>query len=204
MPSPNGWRSPAASRNTWSRTRTRSVLKRYIAKPEYAASRAENEADLAKVEAAIGAGEAMALVSGERGAAAHPPAPVARAHGPRIAAVIDRGCFSSCMNFLQQVRALDDSVVLGEATIGYSPFGEISPVPLPSGQGTLYIPTALFKTAQATRAPFVPAIPYAGNMADDAALEPWVATTLDKLDRLDAGQAAAGADTSQAGGAARR
>lgn len=160
---------------------TAALLKHYIARPEFAASKAEMTADLAKVEAAMRAGEKMALVKGEPGAADYPVALAKRPHGPRIAAVIDRNCFSSCMNFLQQIRAIDDSVVLGEATIGYSPFGEISAVPLPSGQGTLSIPTALFKSSQPTRAPFVPDMPYAGNMADDAALQRWVAATLDKL-----------------------
>jgi hypothetical protein len=159
---------------------TAALLKHYIARPEFAASKTEMTADLAKVEAATRAGEKMALVKGERGAAAQPIALAKRPHGPRIAAVIDRNCFSSCMNFLQQIRAIDDSVVLGEATIGYSPFGEISAVPLPSGQGTLFIPTAQFKSSQPTRAPFVPDMPYLGNMADDAALQRWIATTLHK------------------------
>ena len=157
------------------------LLKHYIAAPEFASSREETKADLAKVEAAMRAGEKLALVSGEPGAAARPLVQVARPAGPRIAAVIDRNCFSSCMYFLQRIRAIDDSGVLGEATIGYSPFGEISEVALPSGQGKLYIPTALFKTAQGTRQPFVPDLAYAGNMADDAALQRWIGATLDKL-----------------------
>jgi len=157
------------------------VLKRYIAAPEFAASKAENEADLAKVEAAIARGEKLALVSGEAGAAARPVALLARPHGPRIAALIDRNCFSSCMNFLQQIHTIADSVVLGEATIGYSPFGETMVAPLPSGQGRLFIPTALYKTTQPTRAPFLPDVPYTGDMADDALLTRWVGATLDKL-----------------------
>jgi hypothetical protein len=153
------------------------VLKRYIAAPEFASSKAENEEDLAKVEAAMRAGEKMALVSGTAGASTMPVlAP--RPHGPRIAAVIDRDCFSSCMNFLQRLRAMGDTVVLGEATKGYSPFGEIARHELPSGRGALYIPSALFRTAEATREPFLPDYPYDGNMADDEALQKWVATTL--------------------------
>jgi hypothetical protein len=157
------------------------VLKRYIASPEFAASREDNIADLAKVEAAIRAGQKLALVSGEPGAAERPVPALVRPHGPRIAALIDRNCFSSCMNFVQQIRTIADSVVLGEATIGYSPYGETSVVPLPSGQGSLYIPTALFKTTQATRAPFLPDVAYTGNMADDAALARWVGATLDRI-----------------------
>jgi hypothetical protein len=159
---------------------TASLLKHYIAAPEYAASKAESEIALASIEAAMRAGQKMALVEGKPGAGADPVL-VPRPHGPRLAAVIDRNCFSSCMNFLQQLRAAGDTVVLGEATIGYSPFGEINRHPLPSGRGALFIPSALFETATATREPFVPDYPFAGSMADEPALQDWVNTTLDRI-----------------------
>jgi hypothetical protein len=154
------------------------LLKHYIAAPEFAASKAESELDLAKVEAAMRAGHKMAQVEGK------PDTEAAlfvarRPHGPRIAAVIDRNCFSSCMNFLQQLQAMGDTVVLGEATIGYSPFGEIARHELPSGRGAIYIPSAIYKTAQATREPFVPDYAFGGSMADDDALQKWVNATLD-------------------------
>jgi hypothetical protein len=159
---------------------TASLLKHYIAAPEYAASKAESETALASIEAAMRAGQKMALVEGKPGAGADPVlAP--RPRGPRLAAVIDRNCFSSCMNFLQQLRAAGDTVVLGEATIGYSPFGEINRHPLPSGRGALFIPSALFATATATREPFVPDYPFAGSMTDEQALQNWVNTTLDRI-----------------------
>jgi hypothetical protein len=49
---------------------------------------------------------------------------------------------------------------------------------LPSGRGAIYIPSAIFKTAQATREPFVPDYHFAGSMTDDAALQKWVDATL--------------------------
>ena len=159
---------------------TVAMLKRYIAMPEYAASKAESEAALAKVEAAMRAGQKMALVDGKDGGTVDPVV-APRPHGPRIAAVIDRRCFSSCMNFLQQLRAAGDTVVLGEPTNGYSPFGEINRHALPSGRGALVIPSAWFKTATATREPFVPDYPFAGSMADEEALQKWVNTTLDRI-----------------------
>jgi hypothetical protein len=154
------------------------VLKRYIAAPEFASSKVENEADLAKVEAAMRAGDRMALVAGKADAVAAPFI-VPRPHGPRIAAVIDRDCFSSCMNFLQQLKSMEGTVVLGEPTLGYSPFGETARHDLPSGRGALFIPSALFKTAEATREPFVPDYPFDGSMADGEALQKWVNATLD-------------------------
>jgi hypothetical protein len=159
---------------------TADLLKRYIAAPEFAASKADSESDLARVEAAMRAGDKMALVFGKADAAAEPVV-LRRPHGPRAAAVIDRNCFSSCMNFLQQLLAMGDTVVLGEPTLGYSPFGEINIIALPSGHGALRIPSAIFTTAQATREPFVPDYPFGGNMADGEAVRQWVNTTLDGI-----------------------
>lgn len=100
----------------------------------------------------------------------------ARQHpaGPRMVALIDRGCFSSCMGFLQMLSAAQDTLVLGEATLGYSPYGEITPVPLPSGHGSLSLPSAFFGSDQAPQQPFVPAIAYPGRMAETAAVQAWV------------------------------
>lgn len=160
---------------------TVALLQHYAAKPEFAASKDEFAADLAKVREAMRAGRRMAQVSGAPPASDAPPAPfvVKRPRGPRLAAVIDRNCFSSCMNFVQQLQATGDAVLLGEATIGYSPLGEIARTDLPSGRGALYIPSALYVTAQATREPFMPDYPYAGRMGDDDALAAWVGRTLD-------------------------
>jgi hypothetical protein len=159
---------------------TVALMKRYIADEAYAHSRAGFERDLARIEAALHAGQKMALVDGDPAQDVKSfTAP--RPHGPRIAALIDRYCFSSCMNFLQQLRAAGDTVVLGEPTIGYSPFGEINRHPLPSGRGALRIPSALFRTATATREPFVPDVVYKGNMTDDDALQKWVRAQLDGI-----------------------
>ena len=158
-------------------------LKRNMGMPEFADSKESNGRDLVKVEAALRAGQKLALVDGDADAQALTAQTWPRPHGPRIAAVIDRTCFSSCMSFLLYLRAAGDTVVLGEPTAGYSPFGEITGLDLPSGHGQVGFPTAWFKSTQGTREPFNPDIPYPGNMADDAALMKWVNTTLDRLQR---------------------
>jgi hypothetical protein len=104
-----------------------------------------------------------------------------RPGGPRIAAVINRNCFSSCMQFLQQLQAIGDTVVLGESTWGYSPYGEINRFDLPSGKGALGIPSALYASLHATREPFVPDLAHPGNLADDAAVMKWVTDILARL-----------------------
>jgi hypothetical protein len=160
---------------------TVALLKHYISDPVFSASKADMESNLAKVEAAIRAGDKVAKVAGNANTDLLAASSSARPHGPRIAAVIDRGCFSSCMNFLQQLKAIDDTVVLGEPTLGYSPFGEIARFDLPSGRGSVRLPSALFRTTQATREPFAPDFPFTGNLADDEALARWVNSTLGKL-----------------------
>lgn len=159
------------------------LYQRYASLPEYAASKSASEEVLHKLEAAVRSGEKMAQVnSGTREQAAALAAQVRqRPGGPRIAAVIDRRCFSSCMNFVQQISSIADTVVLGEPTLGYSPYGEINRFDLPSGNGSITIPAAIYMAFQATREPFVPDLPYAGNMADEPALMNWVAATLTKL-----------------------
>jgi hypothetical protein len=159
------------------------LYQRFATLPEYAASRGEFEQALTQLKKALGAGERMAQLEAttQSDSEANLARVRVRPRGPRIAAVIDRGCFSSCMNFLQQISAIGDTVVLGEPTLGYSPYGEINRFDLPSGNGAIYVPSAVYSSFQATREPFVPDIPYAGNLADDDALMTWVDKTLSGL-----------------------
>jgi len=156
------------------------LLQRYASLPQFASAKPMLDDSIAKMQAALERGEPMARVEeiSKEEADALAAAVRRRPSGPRIAAVIDRGCFSSCMNFLQQISAIADTVVLGEPTIGYSPYGEIGPYKLPSGNGVITLPSAIFAGAQATREPFVPSRRYHGDMADEAALKAWVKTTL--------------------------
>lgn len=162
---------------------TVAVYRRYIDAPEFAASKAEMEGIVQQLQAAIRNGQKMADVEGGTREKALALAATLRKRpgGPRIAAIINRGCFSSCMNFVQQIGTIGDTVLLGEPTLGYSPYGEIDRVDLPSGHGTISLPSAIYVSLQATRAPFVPALPYPGNLADEKALMQWVATTLKQL-----------------------
>jgi hypothetical protein len=162
---------------------TIALLEGYMKASEFADATDEFAQELAAVRAAMSAGRKLAQVSGPAALpdAPLPPLDVPRTRGPRLAAIIDRNCFSSCMNFVQQIQATGDAVLLGEPTLGYSPYGEIARIDLPSGHGSLRVPSALFNTAQATREPFVPDYPYAGSMADDAALAAWVGRMLESI-----------------------
>ncbi len=156
------------------------LYRRYASLEQFASSKPEFERMIPKLEASMAKGEPLARVDyASREVAAALAAKVRRRPGgPRVAAVIDRGCFSSCMNFVQQISSMSDTVILGEPTIGYSPYGEIGPYKLPSGRGTIMVPSAVYTAFQATREPFVPTVRYNGNMADDDKLMAWVNATL--------------------------
>ena len=160
------------------------LYRRYASLPEFIASRSAIEKDLHAIEAAHGAGRTMAQVDGMtlEQALAEAAQLRTRPHGsPRIAALIDRGCFSSCMNLVQQISAIGDTVILGEPTLGYSAYGEINSFSLPSGHGSINVPSAVYTAFQAPREPFMPAIAYAGNMADDEAVMKWVDKALSSM-----------------------
>ena len=154
--------------------------RQYASKKEFAASKAEFDGVILKLETSLANGEALARVeyTSKEDAAALAAKVRRRPGGPRVAAVIDRGCFSSCMNFVQQISSMADTVLLGEPTVGYSPYGEIGQYKLPGGQGAIYVPSAIYTAFQATREPFVPTLRYDGNMADDEQLMKWVDATL--------------------------
>ena len=173
--------------NNWARRRpiapaTAALFRQFAEAPENTAYREDFLKIAHRVDTAVKQGAPMAVVedSTEADNLALGAKVRQRPGGPRLAAIIDRNCFSSCMNFLQQLRAIGDTVVLGEPTKGYSPYGEIGAFDLPSGNGVLAIASALYDSRQATREPFVPDLAYRGNLADDAALTKWVAATLAK------------------------
>lgn len=149
------------------------LLQDYAANPAFASYKAEMNAAADKLTQAKQAGEKTGLVSGSKNLSL-PATTATQPAGPRLAALIDHHCFSSCMNFLQQLKAIPDTVVLGESTLGYSPYGEIMPVALPGGRGTLYVPTAFFTVKEAAREPFVPDYLYSGDLRDDAAIGKWI------------------------------
>ena len=157
--------------------------RQYAGKKEFAASKEAFEGAILKLEASLARGEPLARVddTSKADAAALAAKVRRRPGGPRVAAVIDRGCFSSCMNFVQQISSMADTVLLGESTLGYSPYGEIGQYELPSGQGTIFVPSAIYTAFQATREPFAPTIRYDGNMADDDQLMKWVDQTLTRM-----------------------
>ena len=149
------------------------LLRDYAVNPAFASYQAEINTAADKLAQALQAGKKTALVSGNADLSLPLTTPTKPA-GPRLAALIDHHCFSSCMNFLQQLKAVPGTVVLGESTLGYSPYGEIMPVALPGDRGTLYVPSTFFTVKEAAREPFVPDHTYPGDLRDDIAIGKWI------------------------------
>lgn len=164
---------------------TRDAFKAWLADPSFAAHHESLARLVPRLEAAVQANQVlvddpdqapMDAVAAERYLSTAAP----RRGATRVAVLIDRNCFSSCMNFLLHLQAMPGTLVLGEPTQnGWSAYGEIQSQALPSGRGTLFVPIAYFAGGQQRREPFVPQIPYAGNMADSKALLDWVGRQLD-------------------------
>jgi hypothetical protein len=156
---------------------------RLAAKPEFAASRDSMNDAVAKIRAAMARGDKLAEIE-----TIDPAEDKALRQelwrgpkGPKLAAIIDRQCFSSCMAFLIELRARAGTLLLGEPTLGYSTYGEINGFDLPSGQGKIYLPSALYRAPQAPREPFFPDYSPPKPIESEAEYRAWVAETLNHI-----------------------
>jgi len=99
--------------------------------------------------------------------------PASLMHG-RVFVITDSVCFSSCIGVAGFFRKLGATLV-GQTTGADTHFSEVREITLPSGLST-------FSTLQAVEAdqpralgPYVPDVPYDGDISDTAALETWIA-----------------------------
>lgn len=99
----------------------------------------------------------------------------APAFAGRMVIVTDRECFSSCLLVVQDFLRLGAAQV-GEATDQATHYTEQRVVYLPSGLAIFSTLMALDPALPALLGPFVPSVPYDGNIADTDALKRWLAT----------------------------
>ncbi len=91
----------------------------------------------------------------------------------RLVLITDEYCFSSCLMVADDFRRLG-ALHVGHTTNRDTRYMEVRRIDLPSGLGRM---STMQKVAWGDSAvgPFVPEIPYQGDMNDDPALEAWVA-----------------------------
>jgi hypothetical protein len=86
----------------------------------------------------------------------------------------DNACFSSCLLVTDEFRRLG-ATHIGEATDANTNYMEVREDKLPSGLSMFSTLQAVAPSQPSQIGSFAPAIPYAGSIADTAALEKWVA-----------------------------
>ncbi len=131
-----------------------------------------------ELEQANAAGQAFApalpaCASGVADAAPTVAAPPTLEMKGRLVLVTDRVCFSSCLIAADEFRRLG-ALHVGEATDRSTRYMEVREETLPSGLRTF---STLMKLALGAGdfGPYAPEVPYPGVLADDEALEAWVA-----------------------------
>jgi Peptidase family S41 len=97
-------------------------------------------------------------------------------HG-RVIVLTDSVCFSSCINVAYYFKQLGATLV-GQMTGADTHFSEVREIVLPSGLSTFSTLQAIMPDAPRTIGPFVPDMPYDGDISDTAALEKWIATSV--------------------------
>lgn len=91
----------------------------------------------------------------------------------KVMAIIDRGCGSACLNFLDGLKAMNSDVTfIGEPTGADSVYMELRTISLPSGKGTLGFPIKVYKNRpRGHNVPHTPDLEYKGNLQDTAELK---------------------------------
>ena len=97
-------------------------------------------------------------------------------HG-RVFLLTDSICFSSCINMAGFFHDLGATLV-GQTTGADTHFSEVREITLPSGLSTFSTLQAIESDMPRAIGPFVPDIPYDGDISDTAALEKWIATSV--------------------------
>jgi len=129
---------------------------------------------LAEAKAARAAGRPLSgsLACGAKGPSAVATRPPSMFKG-RLILITDNLCFSSCLVVTHDFRALG-ALHVGQTTDANTHYSENRDVALPSGLSRFSTLQALTPSDPLRYGPFVPAIPYDGDIADTAALERWV------------------------------
>lgn len=94
----------------------------------------------------------------------------------KIIVLINHGCGSACLNFIDDIKAMEHPVTLvGKTTGADSLYMDVRTVKLPSSYGTLTFPQKVWRNRpRRNNQPHKPDIEYAGNINDTQAIEQWI------------------------------
>lgn len=90
-----------------------------------------------------------------------------------VMVLTDVGCFSSCINTVGYFVKLG-AIQVGQMTGSDTHYSEVREISLPSQLSTFSTMMALMPDAPARIGPFIPTVPYDGEISDTEALEAWI------------------------------
>lgn len=101
---------------------------------------------------------------------------IASSFSGHVVAIIDKGCGSACLDFIDSLKAMHvDVTFIGETTGVDSVYMELRKVALPSGKGTLGFPIKVYRNRlRGHNIPHEPTIQYNGNLNDTLQLQDFV------------------------------
>jgi hypothetical protein len=126
---------------------------------------------------ALARGQTLWRQPDEGAAAAQPqaPAPIEPGPGGPVFFVTDATCASACLDAVDLWRALG-AVHVGQTTSADTFYMDVRVQRLPSGAGNIIVPMKVYRgRPRGANVPVVPVHAFAGNIADTAALERWIA-----------------------------
>jgi hypothetical protein len=101
----------------------------------------------------------------------------------KIMVLIDKGCFSACLNFLDQLKALAHPVLfVGQTTNADTPYMGGRSVELPSKLGQFQFPIKVYRNRRrGSNQPHHPDVIYPGNINDTEKIELWLKRNIANL-----------------------
>ena len=94
----------------------------------------------------------------------------------KVIAIIDKGCGSACLDFLDGLNAMQSNTLfIGEPTGSDSVYMELRTIKLPSSKGTFGFPIKVYRNRpRGHNVPYVPDVRYHGDLNDTLALQKFV------------------------------
>ena len=94
----------------------------------------------------------------------------------KIVVLIDRFCFSACLDFLDQLKSLDCKLTfVGQTTNADTIYMDVRRVELPSKLGELQFPMKVFRNRpRGNNEPYQPDIVYEGDFNDTQKVKQWL------------------------------
>jgi len=137
----------------------------------------------ARMQAALEAGRTWVRQPGgaPEDADAEAPEPVPDPVTATVVLLTDPYCGSACLDFADIMRALPGVVHAGQETGADTVYMDVTGASLPSGLGSFGVARKVYRNRpRGNNEPYEPTAVYAGDLGDDAAVQAWVRTLIER------------------------